>query len=184
VKRIETSISGVLVLELEPVEDERGFFARTFCSEQFEGWGLVSRFPQSSISSNRRRGTLRGLHYQAEPYGETKLVRCARGSIYDVALDLRPGSETFGRWFATELSQTNHRMLYLARGIAHGFQALLDDSEVDYQIAPAYQAHSARGVRWDDPALNIPWPVRAPIVSERDRKWPSLSELGHEAGGP
>jgi dTDP-4-dehydrorhamnose 3,5-epimerase len=166
----ETSIPGVLVIEPERLEDERGFFARTFCSEEFEARGLRFEFVQCSVSFNRVPGTLRGMHYQAAPAEEAKLVRCTRGTIYDVALDLRPDSETFRSWFAVELSAGNHRMLYIPEGVAHGFQTIEPDSEVFYQISPAYVPELARGVRWDDPAFSIEWPAAERTISESDRQ--------------
>jgi len=157
------------VVELEAVADERGFFARTWCAEEFRLRGLNSNLAQCSLSSNAQRGTLRGMHYQSEPHAEAKLVGCCAGAVYDVVLDLRPESPTYLRWFGAELTASNHKMLYVPAGCAHGFQTLVDASEVFYQISQAYRAESARGVRWNDPRFGIEWPLRDPILSPRDR---------------
>lgn len=167
-----TSIEGLWIVEPELCTDERGFFARTWCEQAFSQQGLETRFVQCSISGNRTRGTLRGMHYQCAPDEETKLIRCTAGAIYDVALDLRAGSPTFGKWEACELSAENHRMFYIPRGFAHGFQSLVDDAEVSYQISTHWKPESARGVRWDDPAFRIRWPLPVSIISERDGAWP------------
>jgi dTDP-4-dehydrorhamnose 3,5-epimerase len=171
----ELPISGAYLVDIEPREDERGFFARTFCAEEFAARGLVTDFVQRSISFSRRKGTLRGLHYQADPYAETKLVRCTAGTAYDVLIDLRRGSPSFGRWHAELISQDNHAMLYIPAGCAHGFQALSDNTEVCYEITPGYVAHAARGVAFDDPTLAIAWPLPEPILSEADRARPRFS---------
>lgn len=157
------------MVELEAVADERGFFARTWCAEEFRLRGLNSNLAQCSLSSNAQRGTLRGMHYQSEPHAEAKLVGCCAGAVYDVVLDLRPESPTYLRWFGAELTASNHKMLYVPAGCAHGFQTLVDASEVFYQISQAYRAESARGVRWNDPRFGIEWPLRDPILSPRDR---------------
>jgi dTDP-4-dehydrorhamnose 3,5-epimerase len=175
VKFVETPIGGAFVVEMERQEDERGFFARSWCADEFAARGLNPALVQCSISFNRRKGTVRGLHYQAAPHAEAKLVRCTRGKVFDVVADVRAGSPTFGRWHGVELSADNRRALYIAEGIAHGFQTLEDDCEVLYQMSERYHPEAARGVRWDDPALAIPWndPARA-IVSDRDRGLPGL----------
>lgn len=165
---VGTPLPGVFIVEIEPIEDERGFFARTFCAQEFAARGLCPQFAQVSVSYNARAGTLRGMHYQAQPDAEAKLVRCTRGAIYDVALDLRRGTSTFGKWHAVELSAANHRALYVPEGCAHGFQTLLDDSEVLYQISAPFKPGAARGVRWDDPAFGIAWPPAQRTVSGRD----------------
>jgi dTDP-4-dehydrorhamnose 3,5-epimerase len=164
-------ISGAYVIEPERKEDERGFFARTWCVREFEAQGLETRIVQSSTSFNRRRGTLRGMHYQAPPYEEVKLVRCTMGSIYDVIIDLRPGSPTLRRHFGITLSAQNRQMLYIPQGIAHGFQTLESDTEVLYQMSEFYVAECGRGVRWDDPAFGIEWPIADPVMNERDRNY-------------
>jgi dTDP-4-dehydrorhamnose 3,5-epimerase len=165
-------LGGVHLVELEPVADERGFFARTWCAEEFHTYGLSSRLAQCSISYNKCRGTLRGLHYQAEPHAEVKLVRCTAGAIYDVILDLRPASGTYRKWLAIELTATNRKTLYIPEGLAHGFQTLVDDTEVFYQMSVNYYLESARGVRWNDPLFGIEWPVHDPTISQRDRSFP------------
>ena len=162
-----------MVIEIERKEDDRGFFARTFCQREFEEHGLRSAFVQCSVSFNRHKGTLRGMHFQATPFEEAKLVRCIRGSIHDVIIDLRRESPTFKKHFALALSAENRKTLYVPEGFAHGFQTLEDDTEVFYQISQFYSPEHARGVRWDDPAFGIPWPsVRERIMIERDRGYP------------
>ncbi len=168
-----TKIDGVVIIDPEFSEDERGFFARTWCGQEFREHGLNPKLSQCSISFNRRAGTLRGMHFQKSPYEEDKLVRCTNGAIYDVALDLRESSATYKEWVAVELSAENRRMLYLPTGIAHGFQTLFDNSEVFYQISQPYVPGSASGVRWDDKAFAIDWPMVAEkIMSDRDRSYP------------
>jgi len=173
----ETALPGVWVIDPEPSGDERGFFARTWCAREFEARGLTAELAQCSVSWNRARGTVRGLHYQIAPHEEAKLVRCTRGAIHDVALDLRPGSAARHRWTAVELSADNRRMLFVPEGVAHGFQTLVDDTEVFYQISREYRPDAQRGVRWHDPTLGIPWPVREAIVSARDAALPLLADL-------
>ena len=170
----ETKLAGAFVIELERHTDERGFFARTFCWQEFEAHGLKAEVAQCNVSFNKRKGTLRGMHYQAPPFAEAKLVRCTAGSIYDVIIDLRPASATFKRHFAVELSAENHRMLYIPESFAHGFQTLEDDTEVFYQMAQRYSAEHARGVRWNDPAFGIEWPKGERIIIERDRNYPDF----------
>lgn len=170
-----TALAGACIIDIEPVPDERGFFARSWCREEFARHGLNPDLAQCSISFNKKRGTLRGMHYQAKPHEETKVVRCTRGSIYDVILDLRPESPTFRKWIAVELSADNRRMLYIPAGLAHGFQSLTDDAEVFYQISTPYHPELARGVRWDDPAFGIEWPVMERIISDKDRQYPDFA---------
>jgi dTDP-4-dehydrorhamnose 3,5-epimerase len=168
----ETPIAGAVLIELELLADERGSFARTFAAEEFEAHGLEARVVQCNTSTNVRAGTLRGLHYQAAPHAEAKLVRCVRGSIYDVVVDLRPESPTYCAWHGVELSASNGRELFIPTGLAHGFQTLEDDTEVLYQMSEAYSAEHARGVRWDDPVFGIEWPeTDARTISERDRDY-------------
>ncbi|HEX6040824.1 dTDP-4-dehydrorhamnose 3,5-epimerase [Longimicrobium sp.] len=172
---VPTLLDGAWVVEPEPVEDERGFFARTWCADEFRARGLDPALAQCSVSFNRRRGTLRGMHFQAAPHAEAKLVRCTRGALWDVVVDLRPGSPTFTRWFGVELTADNHRALYVPQGFAHGFQTLADDTEVFYQISVPYAPGAGRGVRWDDPAFGIRWPhADARILSDRDRAYPDF----------
>jgi dTDP-4-dehydrorhamnose 3,5-epimerase len=168
------SLNGAYMIEPEPVADERGMFARTFCGREFDARGLDARIAQCSTSYNRRRGTLRGMHYQGAPFAEAKLVRCVRGAIHDVIIDLRPDSATRMQWTALELNAANRRMLYVPAGFAHGFQTLMDDSEVFYQISEWYSPEYARGVRWNDDAFGIRWPLADPIVSYKDRSYPDF----------
>lgn len=167
----ETKLKGVFVIDPQRIEDERGFFARTWCEREFAERGINLRVVQCNISSNRKRGTLRGMHYQAPPHAEAKLVRCTMGAMYDVALDLRADSPTFKEWVAVELTAENLRMLYIPEGFAHGFQTLADNTEVFYQISQCYHPESARGVRWNDPAFGIQWPWNPEVISERDRAY-------------
>jgi dTDP-4-dehydrorhamnose 3,5-epimerase len=174
-------IGGAFRIELEPTIDNRGFFVRSFCADAFAKQGLKTDFVQRSFSHNYRRGTVRGLHYQAPPHSETKIVRCTRGAAFDVIVDVRIGSPTFGRWQALELTADNHIMTYVPPGCAHGFQTLADNTEIYYEITPNYVASATRGIRWDDPGLAIPWPVSSPIISERDERWPFLVDwLAHK----
>lgn len=173
----ETELKGAYVIEPVAATDERGFFARTFCAEEFAKRGLAAAMVQCSTSFNTRQGTLRGLHYQAAPHAEDKLVRVTMGAIFDVIVDLRDTSPTRGRWFGQTLSAENRRMLYIPQGFAHGFQTLEDASEVFYQISTVYQPASARGIRWDDPDLAIAWPdAKNAIVSDRDRVLPPFAK--------
>jgi dTDP-4-dehydrorhamnose 3,5-epimerase len=167
-----TKIAGVWILEPERHEDDRGWFARTWCAQEFREHGLVAEFTQCSMSFNRRKGTLRGMHWQVAPHEEAKLVRCTRGSMFDVALDLRPSSPTFRQWVGAELTAENGQALFIPEGCAHGFQTLADDTEVFYQIAGEYHPASGRGVRWNDPAFRIAWPLAEPLLSLRDRAFP------------
>jgi len=163
------------MIDLERHSDHRGFFARTSCQREFESHGLNARWVQCSFSHSHRTGTLRGLHFQAAPHAEAKLIRCTRGAIYDVAVDLRPGSPTFQRWVSAELTEDNGRMLYIAEGLAHGFHTLVDHTEVAYEMSEFHQPESARGVRWNDAAFGIDWPECAErIMSERDASYPDF----------
>lgn len=171
---IETALPGAFIIEPELIEDDRGFFARLWSKEEFSLHGLNGRVVQANTSFNKRRGTLRGLHFQIEPNQEAKLVRCTAGAIYDVIADLRAESPTFRHWIGVELTSRNRLMLYVPEGFAHGFQTLEDDTEVAYQLSEYYHPESARGVRWDDPALSIKWPLPVTVLSERDRQHPLL----------
>jgi dTDP-4-dehydrorhamnose 3,5-epimerase len=173
---VETKLPGVYIIEAEKREDERGFFARTFCQEEFKAHSLNPRFVQCNVSLTRKKGTLRGMHYQAPPYQEAKLVRCTQGALYDVAVDLRVDSPTFKHWVAVELTAENHRMLYIPEGCAHGFQTLQDNTEVVYQMSEFHHPESARGVPWDDPAFQIEWPLSQLICSGKDRGWPPFGQ--------
>jgi dTDP-4-dehydrorhamnose 3,5-epimerase len=171
----ETVLPGAFVIDPEPAEDARGLFARTWCEREYAVRGLVTRISQCSTSFNKRKGTLRGLHYQLPPAVETKIVRCTRGALYDVIVDLRPDSPTFLRHVATVLTADNRRMVYVPAGLAHGFQTLDDGTEVFYQISEFFAAEHARGVRWDDPIFGISWPVDEVTILERDRRYPDFS---------
>lgn len=173
-KFIESKLKGAFILELEPLEDERGFFARTFCAREFGEHGAKVNFVQNSVSFNKKKGTLRGMHFQIKPYEENKLVSCIRGSAYDVWVDLRPDSSTFRQWDAIELTAGNRRAVFIPAGFAHGFQTLKDSTELLYQISQYYSAPHARGVRWDDPVLDIKWPLKNPFFSSRDGGYPLL----------
>jgi len=173
---VETSLAGVVVLEPDPFEDERGLFVRTWDTSEAEARGMDTRLSQCSTSYNRHRGTLRGLHFQAHPFSESKLVRCTAGAIYDVAVDLRSGSPTRLTWFGTELTAQNRRSLYIPEGCAHGFVTLTDGAEVFYQISAPYVPEAARVVRWDDPAFDIDWPISPVVMSERDSSCAEFAE--------
>lgn len=165
-------LHGACVVELEKIEDERGFFARSWCTREFEEQGLNPRLVQCNVSWNRSHGTLRGMHYQTAPVAEAKLVRCVRGALHDVLIDLRPDSATYRRHFGVELSAQNRRMVYVPEGVAHGFLTLEDDTEVFYQMSEFYDPDHAAGVRWDDPAFGICWPSEVLVISDRDRTYP------------
>jgi dTDP-4-dehydrorhamnose 3,5-epimerase len=168
----EMTISGVWLIELERREDSRGFFARTFCEREFAALGLLKRFVQCNLSSNRQRGTLRGMHFQNEPKPEVKLVRCIRGSIYDVVIDLRRDSPTYCKWLGLDLTADNGCALYIPAGIAHGFQTLEDNTDLYYHMGEFYEPTLARGARWNDPAFGVQWPVSDPILSDKDAAYP------------
>lgn len=171
----ETAIPGVVVIDLNPIDDERGFFARSYSREAFASRGLLVDSVEMNISYNAKAATLRGLHYQAEPYPDPKLVRCTRGSIFDVAVDIRPDSPTFCRWFGTSLSADRRNALHIPAGCAHGFITLEDDTEVFYVMGEQYHAKLARGIRWDDPAIGIRWPIDPVVVSARDAAHPGVA---------
>lgn len=167
-----TALAGAYLIEPEPIHDERGFFARVWCRDEFREHGLVTELTQCNISFNHVSGTLRGMHFQVEPHAETKVVRCTAGAIYDVIIDLRPDSPTYCQWYAAELSAANRHMLYIPTGFAHGFITLADASEVFYQVSANYAPAFARGVRWDDPTFGIRWPLSPRVIAERDRTYP------------
>jgi dTDP-4-dehydrorhamnose 3,5-epimerase len=167
----ETELRGVFVIEPERFEDERGFFAQSFTQRDFERHGLNPRVAECNISYNRRRGTLRGMHFQAAPRAQAKLVRCTAGAIYDVAIDLRRESPTFARWVGVELTAASRRLIYVPEGCAHGYLTLADDTEVFYQVSDVYAPESAGGVRWDDPAFGVRLPVAVEVINERDRTY-------------
>lgn len=170
-----TVLQGVFIIEQERSEDERGYFARTWCLREFKARGLNHRLAQCSTSLSRKQGTLRGMHYQTAPHMEDKLVRCIRGSVYDVVVDLRPDSPTYCRWTAAELTEESWKMVYVPAGCAHGFITLRDNTEVFYQISEFYTPAAVRGVRWNDPAFGIHWPVEITVISERDRSYPDFN---------
>lgn len=171
-KFIETGLSGAVIVEIERLQDQRGFFARTWCQREFEQHGLETAVVQANTSFNHRKGTLRGMHYQAEPHGETKLVRCTQGAIYDVIIDLRPDSATKGKWVGAELTAENCRMLFVPKMFAHGFQTLVDDSVVTYQVGQFYTPGAERGIRYNDPIFQVNWPLTVSIISDKDKNWP------------
>lgn len=173
----ETDLAGAYLIELERHEDPRGYFARTYCRREFERHGLNPAVVQCNLSYNATRGTLRGMHYQAAPHAEAKLVRCVSGRIHDVIVDIRRGSPTFLSHYVVELSAEDGRSLYVPEGFAHGFQTLTDDTVVHYQMSEYYEPDAGRGIRWDDPALAIAWPIANPILSERDAALPSVAEF-------
>jgi dTDP-4-dehydrorhamnose 3,5-epimerase len=171
VKFQETELSGAYIIDIDPFEDERGLFARIWCQKEFEAHGLNSSSVQANVSRSRKRGTVRGLHWQRQPYAECKLVRCTRGAVYDVIVDLRPDSGTFRSWIGVDLTEHNHRMLLVPENFAHGFQSLEDDSEVFYQVTQFYTPDAECGARYDDPAFVIDWPLDVKSISEKDRGW-------------
>ena len=173
----ELELPGAYLIELEPIHDERGFFARSYCEREFGEHCLNTRWVQCNISFNRRKGTLRGLHYQAPPHEEIKLIRVTRGALYDVLVDIRPESPAYRKWVGVELTADNARMLYVPEGLAHGFQTLADDTEVFYQMSEFYNPQAARGLRWDDPELDIEWPGQVSVISEGDRGLPFMTTL-------
>jgi len=167
----KTRFKEAFVIELETIEDERGLFARTWCKRELEEIGLNPELVQCNISFNKKRGTLRGMHYQVAPYEEAKLVRCTMGEIYDVIIDLRPDSPTYKQWLSFDLTAKNRKMLYIPEGLAHGFVTLADNTEVFYQMSEFYTPDCARGVRWNDPVFGITWPVNIEVLSERDKQY-------------
>ncbi len=164
----ETKLKGAFIIDIESREDERGFFARSWCEDEFREHGLNPRLAQCNISFNKKRGTLRGMHYQVAPFAEAKVVRCTMGAMYDVIIDLRPNSPTFKQWVSVELTAENRRALYIPEDFAHGLQTLSDDTEVFYQMSEFYHPECARGVRWNDDAFGITWPVLDMVISEND----------------
>lgn len=173
-KFLETPIAGAMIVELERLEDERGFFARSFCAEEFAEHGLEPAIAQANVSFNRSAGTLRGMHYQVDPAAETKLIRCTSGAIWDVIIDMRPESPSYRRHFGAELTAADHRALFVPALCAHGFQTLADDTEVTYQVGDRYRPGHERGIAYDDPAIGIRWPREVTVISDKDRAWPAL----------
>lgn len=179
---LPTQLAGATLIEVDPHEDERGHFARIWCEEEFARHGLNTRLAQVNVSFNRRRGTLRGMHFQTAPYQEAKLVRCNRGSIYDVIVDIREDSDTYGQWQAFELSEDNGLMLYIPEGFAHGFITLSDNSEVYYQMSKSYRPDSARGFRWNDSTICAAWPCEPRVIADRDAALPTFEEAAKSLG--
>ena len=173
-----TLINGAYLIYIEPRQDERGFFARVVCENEFRAAGINATFKQCNMQRNIKAGTLRGMHLQREPHSEEKLVRCTRGAIYDVIIDMRPDSATYRQWYGAELSEENHRMLYVPKGAAHGYLSLSDDTETFYMVTEFYSPECEWGVRFDDPAFGIVWPDAGElIISDKDRAWPLVSAL-------
>lgn len=175
----KTKLRDAYLIEIEKRSDQRGFFARMWCRKEFEEHGLASQVVQTNISYNVKKGTIRGMHFQIDPYQETKLVRCTRGAIYDVIIDLRRDSPTYGEWTGVELSADNYRMLYVPKNFAHGYQTLADDTEVAYQVTEFYTPGAERGLRHDDPVFGIVWPLPVSFISDKDRSWPAHAEGGY-----
>ena len=171
----ETKLKGAYVIELERLADERGYFARAWCQREFLDHGLDAAVVQCNVSQNPKKGTLRGMHYQDPPYAETKIVRCTRGAVYDVIVDLRPDSDTFLQWIAEELSADNGKVMYIPKGFAHGFQSLEENSMVFYQVSEFYARDYCRGLRWNDPQLKISWPHDVAVISAQDKGWQDLN---------
>lgn len=170
----ETKLKGAFIIDVKRIEDERGFFGRSYCEKEFEEYGLNTNIVQTNVSYNKKKGTLRGMHMQVTPYEETKLVRCTRGAIYDVIIDMREGSETYKQWVGVELTADNYRMLFVPEGFAHGFITLEDNTDVTYQVTQFYTPGSEKGIRWNDPAFNIEWPIEPVVVSEKDQAHPDF----------
>lgn len=170
----ETKLKGAYIIDVKRIEDERGFFGRSFCQKEFEAYGLTNDIRQTNVSYNKKKGTLRGMHMQLAPNEETKLVRCTRGAIYDVIIDMRPDSETYKQWIGVELTADNYRMLFVPEGFAHGFITLEDNTDVTYQVTEFYTPGAEKGVRWNDPAFNIQWPIEPVVISEKDQAHPDF----------
>jgi len=170
----ETKLKGAFIIDLEKHQDGRGFFARAYCEKEFRDHGIEPDVVQANVSYNKYKHTLRGMHFQAEPYGEAKLVRCTRGAIYDVIIDVRKNSPTYKEWIGVELSEDNYRMLYVPEGFAHGFITLHDETVITYQVSEFYTPGAEKGIRWDDPEFGIDWPAEPVIISEKDENWPDF----------
>jgi dTDP-4-dehydrorhamnose 3,5-epimerase len=185
---LSAGLQGAFLLDLERRADTRGFFARTWCKNEFASRGLTTDFVQANLACSLRRGTLRGLHYQVAPFGEVKLVCCLQGAIWDVMVDLRPDSSTYRQWFGVELNAIDRRQVYVPAGVAHGYQSLVDDAVVSYQVSEFYTPAAERGVRWNDPAFSVQWPISIPSLSPKDEAWPDVPvpsvDLRIAAGAP
>jgi dTDP-4-dehydrorhamnose 3,5-epimerase len=171
----ETPLQGAYVIEPERINDDRGFFARIWCQNELKQQGLKSEIAQSNVGFNNRKGTLRGLHFQETPHAEVKIVRCSRGAIFDVIVDLRPESQSYKRWFGVDLSEENCKMIYVPEGFAQGYMTLADNTEIYYHTTEFYSPETASGVRYDDPAFGIVWPLEIEVISQQDREWPYCS---------
>ena len=172
----KTPLKDAYIIDIEPFEDERGFFARAWCQNELKAQGLNPRLSQANLSYNKQKGTLRGMHFQRPPHAEVKIVRCIRGALYDVIIDIRPESPTYKQWTGVELSADNRRVLYVPEGFAHGFITLQDDTEAMYLVSEFYTPGAEGGLRWNDPAFNIEWPVEMTVISDKDNSWPDFSE--------
>jgi dTDP-4-dehydrorhamnose 3,5-epimerase len=172
---IETKLKGAFIIELKPIRDERGFFARSFCQREFKEHGIDTLFVQCNISINRKKGTLRGMHYQIAPYEEAKFIRCSIGAIFDVIIDIRSNSNTYKKWVSVELTDENRKMIYVPKGFAHGFLTLVDNAEVFYQMSEFYTPGYGRGIRWNDPVFGITWPEEVNVISDQDKTYPNFS---------
>lgn len=170
-------LEGPTIIDLEKHRDDRGFFARAYCQREFAEQGLAQNMVQTNVSFSKKRGTLRGMHYQNPPHQEAKLIRCTSGALYDVVVDVRSASETYGQWMGVELSADTHRMFYVPEGFAHGFLTLEDETEVIYQVSSFYAPGAEEGLRYDDPVLDIDWPIEVQVISDKDRSWPAFSAL-------
>ena len=173
-KFIETGLKGAYIIEVEKLRDDRGFFGRLWCESEIKEIGLNPNLVQSNVSFNLKKGTLRGMHFQKKPFQETKLVRCTRGSVYDVIIDIRPDSPTFKKWIGVKLSSDNYKMIYVPEGFAHGFLTLEDNSEVYYLVTEEYHKNAEGGIKWNDPEINIKWPLEVSEISERDKEHPDF----------
>ena len=173
-KFVETTLKGAFVVEIEKLTDDRGFFARSWCQKEFDDHGLNSRLVQTNVSFNRKKGTLRGMHYQIAPYQECKLIRCTRGAIYDVIIDLRLDSPTYKQWIGVELTADNYTMFFVPEDFAHGFITLMDNTEITYQVSQFYVPGAEKGIRFNDPTFNIQWPLEVGVISDKDRTWPDF----------
>ncbi|MCJ8166726.1 dTDP-4-dehydrorhamnose 3,5-epimerase [Pontibacter sp. E15-1] len=179
----ETKLKGAFIIDVKRLEDERGFFGRSYCKREMDEHGLNTNMVQANVSYNKKKGTLRGMHMQVSPYEETKLVRCTRGAIYDVIIDMREDSETYKQWIGVELTADKYRMLFVPEGFAHGFITLEDNSDVTYNVTQFYTPGSERGIRWNDPAFNIEWPIAPQVISEKDQEHPDFEEANATTGG-
>jgi len=175
-KFTETKLKGAFVVEIEKLSDDRGFFARSSCQKEFEAHGLTARVVQTNVSFNIKKGTMRGMHYQIAPHQECKLVRCTRGAIYDVIIDLRPESPTYKQWVGVELTADNYTMFFVPEDFAHGFITLADNTEITYQVSQFYTPGSEKGIRFDDPAFGIQWPQDVSVISDKDNNWPDFED--------